>query len=47
MIQQYLVFQIYFYPGMAWNMELVVSDLTKVHFKLIKDKKKNNFITFS
>ena len=30
LIQQYLVFQIYFFPQMNWNIELVVSDLTKV-----------------
>jgi len=33
LIQQYLVFQIFFYPGMSWSMELVVSDLNKVILK--------------
>ena len=30
LIQQYLVFQIYLFPGMSWNIELTISDLTKV-----------------
>ena len=30
LIQQYLVFQIFLYPGLPWNIELVLSDLTKV-----------------
>ena len=30
LIQQFLVLQIHLFPGMAWNIELVVSDLTKV-----------------
>jgi hypothetical protein len=30
LIQQYLVLQIFIYPGLPWNVELVLSDLTKV-----------------
>jgi hypothetical protein len=30
LIQQYLVLQIFLYPGLPWNLELVLSDLTKV-----------------
>ena len=30
LIQQFLVLQIHLFQGMAWNIELVVSDLTKV-----------------
>jgi hypothetical protein len=32
LIQQFLVFQIYFFPGLSWNIELVISDLSKVLF---------------
>jgi hypothetical protein len=30
LIQQHLVLQIYIFPGLSWNLELVLSDLTKV-----------------
>jgi len=30
LIQQYLVLQIYFFPGLSWSIELTVSDLNKV-----------------
>lgn len=38
LIQQFLVFQIYFFPGLSWNIELVISDLSKVLFPSILDK---------
>lgn len=30
LIQQYLVLQIFLFPGLPWSLELVLSDLTKV-----------------
>ena len=41
MIQQFLTLQIYFFPGMSWNIELAVSDLNRVLQLLILDKKEN------
>lgn len=33
LIQPYITFQIYLYPGTLWNIELTVSDLQKVTLK--------------
>lgn len=38
LIQQFLVIQIFFFPGMSWTMELVISDLTKVQAHLFRQK---------
>ena len=47
LIQQFLTFQIYFFPGMSWNIELVISDLTKVAFSVYSDEKEDNdFVHF-
>lgn len=43
LIQQYLVLQIYFFPGMSWNIELVISDLTKVSMKLYRQKEESYY----
>ena len=38
LIQQFLVMQVHLFAGMAWNIELVVSDLTKVTEELLRPK---------
>jgi hypothetical protein len=35
LIQQYLNLQIYFYHGLSWNIELVISDLTKTKRRIM------------